>query len=67
MNKIKIINVILTIITILCMFIVIFCDNTPTVDLSIISFQFIIIFAQICILINIIRKRNNKNLKNKKV
>ena len=67
MNKFNIINMILTMINILCMFTVIFCDNSPTVDLSIISFQFIIIFAQICLLINIIRKRNNKNLKSKKV
>lgn len=66
MNKIDIINIILTMINILCMFTVIFCDN-HTVCVSIISFQFIIIFAQICILINIIRKRNNKNLENKKV
>lgn len=66
MNKIDIINIILTIITILCMFIVIFCDNL-TVCVSVISFQFIIIFAQIYILINIILKPNNKKLKNKKV
>ena len=66
MNKFNIINMILTMINILCMFTVIFCDNF-TVDVCIISFQFIIIFAQICILINLIRKRNNKNLENKKI
>lgn len=66
MNKINIINVILTIIAILCMFIVIFCDN-HTVCVSVISFQFIIIFVQICMSINIIRKRNDKNLESKKV
>lgn len=61
MNKIDIINIILTIINILCMFTVIFCDNF-TVDVCIISFQFIIIFAQIYMLINIILKPNNKKV-----
>lgn len=66
MNKFNIINMILTMINILCMFTVIFCDNN-TVCVSIISFQFIIIIAQICMLISIVHKRNNKNLENKKV
>lgn len=55
MNKIKIINVILTIITILCMFIVIFCDNN-VIDRYIIVFQWFIIFVQIGLLFKCIRK-----------
>lgn len=49
MNKIKIINVTLTIITILCMFTVIFCDNN-VIDRYIIVFQWVIIFVQIGLL-----------------
>lgn len=55
MNKINIINVILTIIAILCMFIVIFCDNT-VIDRYVIVFQWVIIFTQIGLLFSVLRK-----------
>lgn len=55
MNKINIINGILTIIAILCMFIVIFCDNT-VIDRYVIVFQWVIIFTQIGLQFRVLRK-----------
>lgn len=55
MNKIQIINVILTIIAILCMFIVIFCDNI-IIDRYVIAFQWVIIFTQIGLQFSVLRK-----------
>lgn len=55
MNKINITNVILTIIAILCMFIVIFCDNI-VIDRYIIVFQWVIIFTQIGLQFSVLRK-----------